>query len=375
MTDKEIREIRRRFRASKNNILSIKGCIVDKEKNIKAYIDQSLINTVSDDCDKLLSLLKKTLSGTAGTNLYDIEYTATEVMSSEAHRLLMTLRDTGLKNDECLSILYSKIIESVQFDGDYAILAASDNYDVFNYNENGEKEEESTSVFSYFVCCVCPIKQSKPSLYYSSFDNTFRMTDNFSLIANPELGFMFPTFDDRATNIYKAQFYAKDLSDNHPDFIKNIFDLDPPKPSAEQKESFNECLKEALTDECNMSVVKSVHEHIAELVEESKAENNDEPLKITKNTFKNVFESCGISENKVNDFEKHFDEQFGEHAKLAPTAVMDIKKFEVATPYVTIKVDPERSDLISTEIINGSKYILIRANDGIEVNGVNIDLS
>ena len=53
---------------------------------------------------------------------------------------------------------------------------------------------------------------------------------------------------------------------------------------------------------------------------------------------------------------------------------MNVNKFEVATPNVTIKVDPEHTDLVSTQIINGVKYILIRANDGVEVNGMNIEI-
>ena len=42
---------------------------------------------------------------------------------------------------------------------------------------------------------------------------------------------------------------------------------------------------------------------------------------------------------------------------------------------VTIKVDPDRSDLIQTRIINGIKYILVRVEEGVEVNGVSIQIS
>ena len=124
MNEKEIREIRRRFRPNKSNIMSIKGCIVDREKNIKSIINQSMINTISDDCEKLFSIMKKTLSGGIGTNLIDIEYSAAEVMESNEHKLLMELRNSGLKNDELLNELYTKIIESVHFEDSFAILAA-----------------------------------------------------------------------------------------------------------------------------------------------------------------------------------------------------------------------------------------------------------
>ncbi len=373
MTDKELREIRRRFRHNKNNILTIKGCIVDKEKSIKSYINHSLVNSISDDCDKLLSIMKKTLSGNLGINLYDLEYTPQQVMESEEHALLTELRKSNLNNDEALQIFFNKVIESVICESEYAVLIASDNYDVFSYSEDGEREEDSSTVFNYIVCCICPIKESKSELYFSNFDNSFRTTDNYHILANPDFGFMFPTFDDRASNIYKVQFYSKDVTNIHSDFIKNVFNIDSPKASSEQKECFSTCLTQTLTDDCSFNLVKSVHEHVSELVNEHKLSKEEEPLTITKSTFKNVLESSGVSDKKVEEFETKFDSEFGVNAKVTPSSIIDTKKFEVNTPYVSIKIDPERSDLISTQIIDGSRYILIRANDSIEINGVTID--
>lgn len=373
MTEKEIREIRRRFRHNKNNITAVKGCIVDREKNIKSYIYHSMINSVSDDCDKLLSLMKKVLSGSNGTNRYELEYTAQQVMESEEHRFLLDLRDSKLNNDELLNILYQKIIESLNFETEYAILIFCDDYDVFSYSADGEREENSTSVFSYMVCAVCPVKEAKPFMYYSGFDNSFRLSDTQTVLANPELGFMFPTFDDRATNIYKAQLYSKNTSYNHPDFIKNVFNVEIPKAGDEQKESFNACLCESFEDNCDMEMIKSVHEHVSELVREHKDSKEEEPLTISKKTFSDVFASCGVAPEKVEEFETKFEEEFGKNASVSPEAVVDVKKFEVVTPYVSIKVSPDRSDLVSTRIIDGSRYILIRANDNVEVNGVSID--
>ena len=37
-----------------------------------------------------------------------------------------------------------------------------------------------------------------------------------------------------------------------------------------------------------------------------------------------------------------------------------------------IQVNPERGDLVETRIIDGARYILIRAEESVEVNGVPI---
>lgn len=79
-----------------------------------------------------------------------------------------------------------------------------------------------------------------------------------------------------------------------------------------------------------------------------------------------------MAEDKLEVFEKKFDESFGENAELSPQNIIDRNKFDLRTADATIKVDPERSEIVETRVIDGTKYILIRADSDVEVNGVNI---
>ena len=69
----------------------------------------------------------------------------------------------------------------------------------------------------------------------------------------------------------------------------------------------------------------------------------------------------------VGRFGKRFDEEFGKNAEVTPKNIMDVKKFDLETPDVSIKVNPERTDLVTTQVINGVKYILIRAAEGVNI--------
>ena len=84
--------------------------------------------------------------------------------------------------------------------------------------------------------------------------------------------------------------------------------------------------------------------------------------------------SCGVSEDSLAKFSVDYDEAFGFEADLHPKNIIDHKHFEIKTPDVVIKVDPARSDLIETRIIGGIKYIMICADEDVEVNGVNIHI-
>ncbi len=373
MTEKELREIKRRFRPDKNNILSIKGCLVNSEKVIVSKFSQPMANCSAEESEKLLSIMKKSLSGSMGANLIDLEFKAEDATNSEQHHLLMDLRNNNLKNEAALDYFYNKVIESVRFEGNFAILIASDNYDVFSYCADGEKDE-SSELFSYIICSVCPVKPLNAGLYYREYDSSFRSIDEHAILSAPKMGFMFPSFDNRAANIYNTLYYTSDISDLHPTFIENIFGVELPMSATQQKDNFDACLKETLEDDCDFEVMRSVHDQISEMVREHKEQKQDEPLKLSKRKLKTVLEYCGVDGDKVEKFGERFDEQFGRNCEVAPKSIVDTKKFEVTTPDVSIKVNPERTDLVSTQVINGVRYIMIRANEGVEVNGVNIDI-
>lgn len=371
MTEKELREIKRRFRPEKNNIPKIVGCFVNSNKEIIARISQFIGTSDSVVSEKLLGIMKKTLSGTLGTNLCDINFTTKQVSESEEHKLLMTLRASELKDTDALESFYKKVIESVKFDGNYVILLANDIYDVFEKKNDGE-ETESSERFSYIICAVCPIKNAPEALTFKEADSLFHTVSASALLCSPEFGFMFPAFDDRKTNIYSALFYTRSLSESHSEFTENVFGKEAPMPPAVQKATFNECLAETLAEECSFEVIRSVHTQISEMVESHKEAKIPEPLVITKATVKTVLENCGIAEEKVEKIGEALDESFGTNAELSPKNIVNVKKFELETPDVTIKVNPERSELVSTQIINGVEYILIRATEGVLVNGINI---
>ena len=98
MTQKEIAELRRRFRPDKSAINHIYGCYVNGNREIISYLDEPLGIMPQEESEKYLSLLKKSLSGTQGKNLIDIVFSTQQVADSEEHRLLMALRDSQLKD-------------------------------------------------------------------------------------------------------------------------------------------------------------------------------------------------------------------------------------------------------------------------------------
>lgn len=375
MIDKEIGELRRHLRRDRSNMTNIYGCYVNDHKEIISQFEQSLGMMPENEAEKYFALLKRTLSGTIGKNLIDISFKTAQVADSPEHKLLMGLRESRCKDEELRDQLCKKIIETVTFDGNYLILMAGETYDVpFKSKDDSFQKDQSEESYTFFICAVCPVKQAKANLHYVAEEKMFHDGAMNQMVSAPTLGFLFPAFDGRSTNIYNALMYSKDIKDGHEAFVESVFNVNPPKCPADQKASFEALLTTSLGEECSMDVVQSVHNEIRERIEMHKEAKVAEPLMISKEDVKSVLTQCGVPEANVAKFSVDYDEAFGFEADLHPKNVIDNKKFEIKTPDVIIKVAPDRSDLIETRVIGGVKYIMICADEAVEVNGVNIHI-
>ena len=373
MTEKELREIKRRFRPDKTNIPRIVGCFVNASGQIIHRISQTLGMGEDTVSEKLLSVMKRTLSGALGTNLTDLAFSTEQVLKDPKHALLMKLRDSHLKDEEALKEFFTAVSETVSFEGNYVILLANDVYDVPTHRKDGEGADSSES-FNYIVCAVCPVKNMPESLSFKEADSLFHAISPSAVLCPPELGFMFPCFDDRRTNIYNALYYVRSVSESYPEFTERVFSAGAPIPPKAQREYFSECLAEALGDELSYQVVRTVHEELDEMIRVHKDTKDPEPLTVTKHTVKTVLAGCGIDEEKLKKLDEGMDEAFGKNAELRPRNLVTPNKFELSTPEVTVKVDPEHRDLVSTQIIGGEKYLTIKLTSGMLVNGINVSL-
>lgn len=376
MIQKDISEIRRRLSPDKGAISKIYGCFVNKQKEVISYIDASLAFMQQTDAEKYLAMFKKVLSGGVGRSMIDIEFSTQQVMESEEHKLLMRLKNSSLKDEQAREELYQKIISCVSFEeGSYLILLTCDDYDVPSKSKDGESYNDSETVFSYFMCCICPVKDGKEVLSYVPDEHTFRSYIAPMIASAPQLGFMFPAFEDRCANIYNAVFYTKNPSDMHDNFIDTVFSTNVPMSAPEQKENFADALADSLEKECSFDVVQAVHEKIRERIVVHKESKNLEPMDFDAHDVTNILKSGGVSKEAAEAFEEKCIERFGDDSSLNAENIINCKKFEIETPQIKITVDPDYSCAVETRVIDGRKYILIPADDGVSVNGINVNIN
>ena len=377
MNQRELNELRRRFKPDRTAISKVYGCYVNSSRQIISYVDAPLGLLSQEEQEMYLNLLKKSLSGALGRNLIDIEFSTRQVADSDEHRLLQTLRQTELQDPNARESLYRRIIDAIDMgESSYLILLAADTYDVpHRSRDDQEVPDGSDTVFRYFVCAICPVKDPTLALQYSDQDKEFRGSSTGHIALPPVLGFLFPAFDDRSANIYNALFYSKDTAQLHQEVIDAVFCIqNAPMSPQEQQNVFTSALTETLEKDCSYDVVQAVHEQLRGRIQEHKDSRDPEPLTLSVREVGDVLTGSGVPEEKAEAFQEACRRQYGQDAALNPRNIIEAGKFQITTPEVKITVPPEYSYMVETRIIDGRRFILIPADDGVEVNGIPVTI-
>lgn len=369
MTRKEINEIRNLYTQEECNIARVVGCYVDGDKNKVTKIDEMFLNLPEEEQHKYFEIFRKTLSGTPGKNLVDMEFTEEACAEGGTRDDLQKLVMSELKDEDLLDEFYNKVIASYNYVGNYLILLIYQAYDVPMVTEdNIEMDDASDEVYQYILCSICPVKLSKPGLSYDEIQNSFHNMDRSYMVDLTETGFLFPAFTDRSSDVDRILLYSKSAEEFQDGFINSVLNCRIPLPAVSQKETFQTLVEETLEEACDFETVTTIHENLNALIKEKKSD--PEPVVLEKEDVKRLFEESGVKQERLQNFDARFDKVAGEEGKLLATNVAPPKKFEVKTPDVVVKFNSEKTDLVETRVIDGQKCLVIRIDEGLEVNGI-----
>lgn len=369
MNKKEVLEIKRQFTPANCAITRICGCYVDHEKNKRMQTKDAFLSLPEEDAFKYFEIFKKTLSGSIGKNLLNMEFPIDSEMPGGTQEFLLKMRDSKLEDDALLEQFYDKIIDSYLYDENYYIVLIHAMYDIPGKSSDGtEMFDASDNVYEYIMCSICPVGLSKAGLSYNAEDNRIHDRIRDWVVDKPDKGFLFPAFTDRNMDIHGTLYYTKRASDLQEEFIENVLGTKVPVSAPTQKDLFNQLIEDALSVDVDYVTVRNIHETINEMIEEYKA--NSEPLELSVADIKKIFEKSGVSADRLDGVKELFDIIFGQNATVMAENITEVRKLNIETPNAVVKLDASRMDLAETKIIDGRKCLVIAVDDYLEVNGV-----
>ena len=373
MNKKEIAEIKKQFTPDRCSITRICGCYVDGEKNKKTELKEAFLSLSEEEMFKYFDIFRKTLTGTVGKNLINMEFPLEQEAEGGTQNFLMKLRKSQLTDDALTESFYDKIIENYDYGENYYIILIHSAYDVpGKASDNEEMFDASEEVYHHILCCICPVKLSEPGLSYNEATNLIEERPRDWWVQPPMTGFLFPAFNDRSSDIHSLLYFSKNPEELHTEFIDACLGAPSPISFRSQKEAFQEILSDTLGNSCDYTIVRQIHENLTELAEEHKEDM--EPLALTKPQVRDLLEKSGVEPERLEHFDTVYKEAAGEDTSILVPAITGTGKFAVKTPDVDIKVNPDRLDLVETRFIEGRRCLVIAVENNVEVNGMPVKM-
>lgn len=371
MNKKEIAEIKKQFTPANCSITRIRGCYVDGEKNKKTEIKEAFLSLSEEEMFKYFDIFRKTLSGTLGKNLINMEFPLAQESEGGTQHFLMKLRESKLQDDDIAEAFFDKIIEHYDYAENYYIILIHAVYDIPGKSTDGsEMFDASDEIYDHILCSICPVNLSKAGLCYNAETNNIEDRIRDWIVEMPDLGFLFPVFNDRSTDIHGILYYTKNAEQLRSAFVDELLGCTTPLSAGGQRDSFNALIEETLGDDCAYETVVNIHEKLGELVEAQK--ELPDPVVLTRSEVKRLLEDCGVNEEKLEMFDHQYEAAAGESASLMAANLTNTRRMEIKTPDVVIHVNPERADLVETREIDGRRCLVIPMEDNVEVNGIHV---
>lgn len=409
MNKRDILELRRRLKKDACTISRVAGCYVDINKNKVVTLNENFLNLPDEEFYKYLELAKKTMSGTVGNNILELEFTEDEE-SGGKQQFFMGLRSSDLKNEELLDRLYDLIIESYDANSGYLILVFHDSYDIMTRTSDNLKLDESEEVYEYLLVSICPVELSKPGLSYRKDDNRIGARIRDYIVGAPQMGFLFPAFSDGSADIHKVDYFLKDAKDSNAGFIEEVIGCGPKRTATEKRHAFAAVIKQAYSDdkekgeEILLGISESIMNRVISEEEEAAAEGIDAvPTVLNEIVIDEVLKENEVLGEHASQIRHVLKEEFADEApeiqmlvdekavakslkeketkeliKEVSSLKKQLKEADVDAPIsdageidVVLKVRPNKADKIKTETINGERYILIPFDEQevVKVNG------
>lgn len=374
MKKSEVNEIKKQFKHDNCTISKVCGCYIDGDKNIKTVFSDSFLTLPEEETFKYFEIFKKTLGGSLGKNLLNMEFPRDSDFENDQSEFLIQLKNSELRDDKLNMRLYEEVIKSFNYAGNYLVLLVYMAYDVPGISSDKlELDDASDEVYKCVLCSICPVELSKAGLSYQPDENKISHRKQDWVVGMPLNGFLFPAFNDRGSDVNSVLYYSKNPKLLQDELIESLLGCETPLTAELQKDVFTDILEDTLGEDCDFETVKNIHEKLNLLVEESKEELR--PATIDKEELKSVMSESGVSSEKIELLEEKYRSN-DELCKcdLHLSNLVNTRSFEVNTPSISIKVDPDSTHLIETKLVDGRKSIVIPITDEVEVNGVPVKI-
>lgn len=365
MNRAELKEIKRLFTLKGCCVHRLYGCYMDSEKSIRSTWEKNFLSLPEDEIIRYLDLLRKPLSAGLGKNLINTE---TKLNAVGAAYMLANIFEPS---PDLRDAYYMQVIDDLQYDGHFVILAACGTYDIPGKAADGTKIEDADDVYNFTLVCICPVELQKPGLVYDTEAGNFTNLVTSRMLQDPKIGILYPAFNDRAMNMEACLCYSKSMDDSEREFLERQTGSRLPETPKKEREAYKNILEDVLGARATLPEVRDIEEELQALKLHS--EFDKEEASLGEDDLQNMLINAGIDKSRLESLHNMYAAEAGKE-KLNLDNLGDLRAFTVETAVGRLTVNTGVASRVAIKQIDGKPVLLLdlEGQEYVTVNGIKV---
>lgn len=182
-------ELTRRMTAARTHFSRIAGAYIDEEGFVDGTFNTNFLKLKGEERQRCFDIAKSIPFAKTNEELKD--YKTPALKPGSIWQLLQAIKESELKNDELLLVLYEVIAERYPTGKPYAIYVYFGTFDIPVKGADKERLDESVEVYKYMLFAIAP-------------------TDDDYTPQMPDVGFLYPALVDRSSDTTRVNVYQRE---------------------------------------------------------------------------------------------------------------------------------------------------------------------
>jgi hypothetical protein len=377
MNKKDIAGLRRQLKVDNDllKILDIFNVYIMKETtDIYHYQSQPFEMLDRDQQELFIKNFKKLLTGQLNEKLFELKFKREAESQLILHKGLLS---SGVEDwkDQML-LMTEKMLKDNPYEKDVVITFIKAEYLKPMKNRNDEAEEsERDAVYShpFILCSINKTQESKKELVFDYVEKEFKYNidvDSVIDLDTPMTGFLFPAFSNGASDVNHVLYSSKKANEPDHRFIEEVLNSEHTITAKEDKEVFEEVMRDVMGEQLNPSTLANVYREINTMVEEN--EEDEEP-KLDYTNMERVLKQSGgeqVNPEKVKAaFERITDNESYELKASSVVPKYKSKSIKIQTKIANISISPQDLEYVRQVNYKGKRFIMIEIEEDAEIEG------
>ncbi|MCF6139179.1 DUF4317 domain-containing protein [Pseudalkalibacillus berkeleyi] len=379
MNKKDIAGLRRQLKVD-NDLMKISDIfnvyIMKETTDIYHYQSQPFEMLDRDQQELFIKNFKKLITGQVDEKLFELKFKRDADNHSQLilHKGLLSKEVEDWK-DQMLQMT-EKMIKDNPYEKDVVITFIRAEYLKPMKKRNDEAEEsERDAVYShpFILCSINKTQEAKRELVFDYVEKAFKYNidvDSVIDLDTPMTGFLFPAFSNGASDVNHVLYAANKANEPDYRFIDEVLNGDHTITAKEDKEVFEEVMKDVMGDQLTPSTLANVYREINTMVEEN--EDDEEPRLDYKNVERVLNQSGGeqVESEKVKAaFERITDNESYELKASSVVPKYKSKSIKIQTKVANISISPQDLEYVRQVNYKGKRCIMIEVEEDVDIEG------